>query len=184
MGQSVVVPYDLNINNVSHAPIIGNNKGTIIDYIITDESLTINKTYVFETLSKTDHTATLSILCLTLTKKSTVGTKLVFDKTNLDIKTHAPLRKVYIRIEKPLFSLAQKFVSVTTRELQINKEDLLDKEIFDKLLNTRNQLNSNYKRNFKKFQKHLIESNSSSRKNGMLIMKLETSKEQQIKSTA
>ena len=94
------------------------------------------------------------------------------------------MRKVYIRIEKPLFSLAKKFVSATTKELQINKEDLLDKEIFDKLLNTRNQLNSNYKRNFIKFQKQLIESNSSSRKNGMLIMQLETSKEQQLKSTA
>ena len=93
MGQSdrstidtVVVPYDLNINNVSHAPIIGNKKGTIIDYIITDGSLTINKTYLFETLIKTDPMATLPILCLTLVKKSTVGTKLVFDKTNLDFR--------------------------------------------------------------------------------------------------
>ena len=62
-------------------------KGTLIDYIITDGSLTINKAYVFDTLIKTDHMATLSILNLTLTKKSTVSTKLVFDKTNLDIKT-------------------------------------------------------------------------------------------------
>ena len=94
------------------------------------------------------------------------------------------MRKVYIRNDKPLFSLAQKFVSATTRQLQIKKEDLLDNEIFDKLLNTRNQLNSNYKRDFEKFQKQLIESNSSSRKKGLLLMKLETSKEQQLKSTA
>ena len=68
------------------------------------------------------------------------------------IRPHAPLRKVYIRNDKPLFSLAQTFVSATTKKLQIKKEDLLDNEIFDKLLNTRNQLNSNYKRDFKKFQ--------------------------------
>ena len=163
---TVVVPYYLNINNVSHASRIGNKKGTLIDYdyIITDGSLKINKTYVFDPLIKSDHMATLSILNLTLTKKSTVSTKLVFDKKNLDtktnrkrfkthigifysikdietlyttfenivlsaIRTHAPLRKVYKRNDKPLLSLAQKFVSATTRQLQI-KKDLLDNEIF------------------------------------------------------
>ena len=78
------------------------------------------------------------------------------------IRTHAPLRKVYKRNDKPLF-LAQKFVCATTRQLQIKKEHLLDNEISDKLLNTRNQLNSKYKKYFEKFKKQLIESNSSSR---------------------
>ena len=88
------------------------------------------------------------------------------------MRTHAPLRKVYLRNDKRLFSLAQKFINSTTRQLQIKKEDLLDKKIFDNLLNTRNHLNSNYKRNFEKFQQQLIKSNSSSRKNGMLLLKL------------
>ena len=35
---TVVFPYDLNINNVSHASRIGNKKGTLIDFIITDGS--------------------------------------------------------------------------------------------------------------------------------------------------
>ena len=46
-NDTVVVPYDLNINNVSHASRIGNKKGPLTDYIITEGSLTINKTYVF-----------------------------------------------------------------------------------------------------------------------------------------
>ena len=37
-NDTVVVPYDLNINNVSHASRIGIKKGTITDYIITDGS--------------------------------------------------------------------------------------------------------------------------------------------------
>ena len=38
---AVAFPYDLNINNVSHASRIVNKKGTLIDYIITYGSLTI-----------------------------------------------------------------------------------------------------------------------------------------------
>ena len=72
------------------------------------------------------------------------------------MRIHAQLRKVYIRNDKPLFSLAQNFVSAKTRQLQTKKEKLLYNEIFDKLLNTRNQLNSNYKRDFEKFQRQWI----------------------------
>ena len=37
---------------------------------------------------------------------------------------HAPLRKVFVRNEKPLYSLAKKFVSTTTREEEINRDKL------------------------------------------------------------
>ena len=83
---TVVVPYDFDIKNVSHASIIENKKATLIDYIITDGSLRINKTYVFDILIKTEQKSQHSILNLTLTKKATVSTKLVLNKTNLDIK--------------------------------------------------------------------------------------------------
>ena len=72
------------------------------------------------------------------------------------------------RCNKNLLAQRQ-FVSAKTRQLQIKKEDLLNNEIFEKLLNARNQLNSNYQKDFEKYQKLLIESNSCSRKKWNLI---------------
>ena len=88
--ETVILPYDLHIKNQTIPTRLnrGNNTKSLIDYIITDCS-TINDTIICDSIVKSDHFATLSLLGLHVESKKVPVQKKFFDKKNynaLDFK--------------------------------------------------------------------------------------------------
>ena len=88
--ETVILPYDLHIKNQIIPTRLnrGNNTKSLIDYIITDCS-TINDTIICDSMAKSDHFATLSLLGLHVETKKVPVRKKIFDKKNhnaLDFK--------------------------------------------------------------------------------------------------
>ena len=85
------------------------------------------------------------------------------------IRLHAPIRKIFIRNRKPNFSLADKFVSNTTKSLNKKRYEFLVSENFDNFLKLKDLTSKEYLKDYERFQKQLIESANSSRKQWNLI---------------
>ena len=70
--ETVILPYDLHIKNQTIPTRLnrGNNTKSLIDYIFTDCS-TINDTIICDSIVKSDHFATLSLLGLHVETKGT-----------------------------------------------------------------------------------------------------------------
>ena len=85
------------------------------------------------------------------------------------IRLHAPIRKIFIRNHKPNFSLADKFVSNTTKSLNKKRYEFLVSDNFDNFLKLKDLTSKEYLKDYERFQKQLIESGNSSRKQWNLI---------------
>ena len=77
--QSVISPYDLKPTNNDTATRMTNSSSTLIDYIITDNYKT---GIVADTILKTDHFATITVLKSVMLKSKTTKKKF-FDKKKL-----------------------------------------------------------------------------------------------------
>ena len=78
---TVILPYDLHIENQTIPTHLnrGNNTKSLIDYVITDCS-TINNTIICDSIVKSDHFATLSLLGLHVETKRVPVQRKFFDK--------------------------------------------------------------------------------------------------------
>ena len=88
--ETVILPYDLHIKNQTIPTRLNrdNNTKSRIHYIITDCSI-INDTIIFDSILKSDHFASLSLLRLHVETKKVPVQKKLFDKKNynaLDFK--------------------------------------------------------------------------------------------------
>ena len=75
--QSLISPYDLKPSNIDKATRMTNSSSTVIDYIIRDDYET---GIVADTILKTDHFATITVLKSVILKSKTK--KKFFDKKN------------------------------------------------------------------------------------------------------
>ena len=85
------------------------------------------------------------------------------------IRLHAPIRKIFIRNNKPNFSLADKFVTNATKCLNKKRNEFLLSENFDNFLKLKDLTSKEYLKDYERFQTQLIESANSSRKQWNLI---------------
>ena len=76
--QSVISPYDLKPTNNDTATRMTNSSSTLIDYIITDD---YEIGIVADTILKTDHFATITVLKSLMLKSKTTKKKFVDKKT-------------------------------------------------------------------------------------------------------
>ena len=76
--QSVISPYDLKPTNKHAATRMINSSSTLIDYIITDDYET---GIVADTILKTDHFATITVLKSVMLKSKTTKKKILTKKT-------------------------------------------------------------------------------------------------------
>ena len=79
------------------------------------------------------------------------------------IRLHVPIRKSFIRNHKPNFSLADKFVSNTTKCLNNKRNEFLLSENIDKFLKLKDLTSKEYLKDYERFQTQMIQSANSSR---------------------
>ena len=99
------------------------------------------------------------------------------------IRLHAPIRKIFIRNHKPNFSLADKFVSNTTKCLNKKRNEFLLSENIDNFLRLKDLTSKEYLKDCERFQTQLIESATAPRNNGILSTKSEIILELELKSS-
>ena len=87
------------------------------------------------------------------------------------IRLHAPIRKIFIRNNKPNFSLADKFVPNTTKCVNKKGMNFYYQRILS-FLKLKDLTSKEYLKDYERFQTQLIESANSSRKQWNLINKV------------
>ena len=93
------------------------------------------------------------------------------------LEKHAPIKTRFIRNDKNNFSLSEKWISNTTRQVMINRENFLNDENFKQFFSCRkNSSTSSFSEDYKKFYQNLIEAAESDRKKWLLINEIRNSK--------
>ena len=84
--ETAIIPCDLNVKNKTIPTRFNqvNNTESLIDYIIADFSL-VNDTFICDSIVKSDHFATLSMLGLRVEIKQMPVQKTIYDKKNYDV---------------------------------------------------------------------------------------------------
>ena len=128
--ETVILPYDLHIKNQTIPTRLnrGNNTKSLIDYIITDCS-TINDTIICDSIVKSDHFATLSLLGLHVETKKVPIQKKFFDKKNynaLDFKhclEQQNWQKMYVQnnLDSMLQVFTENFTTALSKSAPLKK---------------------------------------------------------------
>ena len=128
--ETVIPPYDLHIKNQTIPPRLnrGNYTKSLIDYIITDCS-TINDTIICDSIVKSDHFATLSLLGLHVETKKIPVQKKFFDKKNynaLDFKhclEQQNWQKMYVQnnLDSMLQVFTENFTTALSKSAPLKK---------------------------------------------------------------
>ena len=95
------------------------------------------------------------------------------------LEKHVPIEMCFIRNDKNNFSLSEKKISNTTRQLMINRENFLNYDKLKQFFYCQEYSNTSFSEDYKKIYQKLIEAAESDRKKWLLINEIRNSKKTQ-----
>ena len=93
-----------------------------------------------------------------------------------ELEKHAPIKKCFIRNDKNIFSLSENWISITTRQLMINRENFLNDENFKQFFSSQENSSTSFSEDYKKCYQNIIEAAESDRKKWLPINKIRNAK--------
>ena len=96
-------------------------------------------------------------------------------KLEQQIFLHEPIKTTFIRNKKSPSSLANRFISKSTRNKNLLKEQYLNSKSFHEFFKLKAEVCADYEKDFEKFHKQLIKSSTSDRKKRNLINEVRNS---------